>query len=63
MGAKLKTLYNTLCEIETKGDNTLTMSNCLRFLTQCIKEADEKDKEIEKLKKQIASLEENKDKE
>lgn len=57
MEAKLRALYNTLCGIETKGNNTILMSDCLRFIPECIKEATEKNKEIEDLKKKIASLE------
>lgn len=58
MGNKLKALYKTLCEIETKGENSIIMADCLRFTKECIKEADEKDKEIENLKNKIKSLSE-----
>ena len=33
---KLSKLYNTLVLIETKGDSTKTMADCLRFLEQMI---------------------------
>ena len=58
MGNKLKSLFNALCDIETKGQNTITMCDSLRFIQQLIKEADAKDAEIEKLKAEIASLKE-----
>lgn len=57
MGNKLRTLFNTLFDVETKGDSTILMGNCLTFIKQCIKEADEKDTEIEQLKNKIVSLE------
>lgn len=57
MGNKLRSLFNTLCGVETKGDSTIIMGNCLSFIKQCVKEADEKDAEIEQLKSKIASLE------
>ena len=36
MGEKLSKLYNTLSLIETKGDNTKIMADCLRFIEQII---------------------------
>lgn len=36
-------LRNTLSMIETKGNNTLVMADCLKFLELCINECD-KDK-------------------
>lgn len=41
MKEKLTQLYNTLCLIETKGNNTLIMADCLKFLEQCINECNE----------------------
>lgn len=36
MVEKLTKLYNTLALIETKGENTKTMSTCLRYVEQLI---------------------------
>lgn len=41
MVEKLTNLYNALLAIETKGANTLTMANCLRYTEQLIAEAKE----------------------
>lgn len=41
MKNKLINLHNALSTIETKGNNTLTMADCLRFLEQCINECPE----------------------
>lgn len=41
MKEKLLQLYNTLGLIETKGNNTLIMADCLKFLEQCINECNE----------------------
>jgi len=30
-------LFNTLVDIETKGENTMIMAGCLQFLSQCIR--------------------------
>lgn len=38
----LRMLYNTLCMIETKGENTKMMAECLAFIQQKIKENDTK---------------------
>lgn len=38
MEAKLTRLYNTLAQIETKGDNTKLMGVCLQFIEQLIAE-------------------------
>lgn len=39
MGEKLTKLYNTLCQIETKGESTKLMALCLSYTTQLINEA------------------------
>ena len=39
MGEKLTKLYNTLCQIETKGENTKLMALCLSYTSQLINEA------------------------
>ena len=44
MVEKLIKLYNTLALIETKGENTKTMSMCLRYVEQLI--AEEKANEV-----------------
>lgn len=36
-----KRLKNTLSIIETKGNNTLIMADCLKFLEQCIRECEQ----------------------
>lgn len=41
MKQDLKRLFNTLCQIETKGQNTIIMGDCLRFLEQLINKATE----------------------
>jgi hypothetical protein len=38
MEAKLTKLYNTLAQIETKGENTKIMGVCLQFIEQLIAE-------------------------
>jgi hypothetical protein len=38
MGEKLTKLYNTLCQIETKGENTKLMALCLSYTAQLINE-------------------------
>lgn len=38
-------LRNTLSIIETKGNNTLVMADCLKFLEQCINECKENETE------------------
>lgn len=38
MNEKLTRLFNTLCEIETKGRSTVVMGDCLKYLEQLIKE-------------------------
>lgn len=40
MKNKLSYLYNTLVLIETKGESTLIMADCLKYLGQCINECD-----------------------
>ena len=35
---QLSRIYNTLLTIETKGENTLTMAECIRALQQLIQE-------------------------
>ena len=39
MDAKLTRLYNTLAQIETKGENTKIMGVCLQFVEQLIAES------------------------
>lgn len=41
MKQDLKRLFNTLCQIETRGQNTIIMGDCLRFLEQLINKATE----------------------
>lgn len=49
MKEKLSQLYNTLALIETKGDGTLLMADCLKFLGQCINECEQHEVEMEEL--------------
>lgn len=36
---QLSKIYNTLCLIETKGENTIIMGNCLAALQSFIRES------------------------
>ena len=45
MELKLRKLLNTMMLIETKGENTKIMSDCLKFVEQLI--AEEKNTKIE----------------
>lgn len=42
---ELTKLYNTLLTVETKGENTVVMADCLRFTKQLIDIAPEKQEE------------------
>lgn len=57
MSNKLKSLYNTLCQIETKGENTLIMGDCLKFIHQCIQECEEQEKAMADLQMKVTELE------
>ena len=46
MEKKLQILYNTLCAIETKGESTTIMAECLKYIEQLIN--DEKNNQMEK---------------
>lgn len=39
MQEKLRVLYNTLMQIETKGLNTIMLADCLRYTEKLIAEA------------------------
>ena len=41
MDKKLQILYNTLLTIETKGESTKIMAECIKYIEQLIKEANE----------------------
>lgn len=41
MREKLIRLYNTMLQIETKGESTKLMADCLRFVENLAKEADQ----------------------
>ena len=43
MGDSLKRLYNTMLTIETKGESTKTMCDCLRFVENLIVSEQNKD--------------------
>ena len=40
MKAKLTNLHNAMYQIETKGNNTLIMADCIKYLEQCIRECE-----------------------
>ena len=44
MVEKLTPLYNTLAQIETKGESTILMGDCLKYLKKII--ADEQSKPV-----------------
>lgn len=46
MPEKLTRLYNTLVTIETKGESTKIMADCLRYIEQMV--AEEKSKQSSK---------------
>ena len=48
MKEKLILLFNTLCQIETKGDGTLKMASSLQHVQQMIAECEMQEKEQEK---------------
>lgn len=47
MKENLQKLYNTLVLVETKGESTKIMADCLRFTEKMIREADEAAKKEE----------------
>lgn len=47
MKDKLTRLRNTLSLIETRGESTMIMAECLQFIGQCINECEEKDTKLE----------------
>lgn len=47
MEANLVKLYNTLATIETKGESTKTMADCLRFIEQMVVSERNKNKEVD----------------
>ena len=52
MEVKLVQLYNTLSTIETKGQNTKVMADCLRFLEDLINtKQTEKENNVEEERK------------
>ena len=58
MVKKLRDLHATLMNIETKGNNTIIMADCLRFLDQCINESIKEYEETErKLRSQQEEIE------
>lgn len=50
MEDKLRKLYNTLMLIETRGESTKIMGECLRFTEQLINEARERNAKVEAAK-------------
>ena len=51
MSDKLVRLYNTLKTVETKGNSTIVMADCIRYVEQLISEA--QNSEAETLKKKV----------
>ena len=47
MVENLQKLYNTMVLIETKGDSTKTMADCLRFMEKMIVEAEQIEQKTE----------------
>ena len=47
MKAELTNLFNTMCQIETKGQNTIIMGDCLRYLEELINKSTEINKLVE----------------
>lgn len=47
---ELQKLYNTLFMVETKGESTKIMSDCIRFTEQLINLEKEKEKEVKAAK-------------
>lgn len=43
---ELQKLYNTLLTVETKGDSTLVMADCLKFVSQLILKCKEEEKSM-----------------
>ena len=46
MSEELQKLYNTLLVVETKGDSTLVMADCLKLVSQLILKCKEKEKSM-----------------
>ena len=46
MSEELQKLYNTLLVVETKGDGTLVMADCLKFVNQLILKCKEEEKSM-----------------
>ena len=46
MSEELQKLYNTLLVVETKGDSTLVMADCLTFVSQLILKCKEEEKSM-----------------
>lgn len=47
MAEELRTLYNTLMQIGTKGHDTIVMADCLRFLEKLIeKESNRREEDV-----------------
>lgn len=44
MKEKFIAISNVLSMIETKGEYTIMMADCLRFINQCIQECEEQEK-------------------
>ena len=46
MSEELQKLYNTILVVETKGDSTLGMADCLKFVSQLILKCKEEEKSM-----------------
>lgn len=56
MKEKLTVLFNTLAQIETKGDGTLKMAGCLQHLQQMIAECEMQEKTPEPAASEIETV-------
>ena len=45
MKEELTSLFNTLCQVETKGQSSIIMADSLRYLEQLISKSEETEKE------------------
>ena len=56
MEQKLRILHNTLMTIETKGESTKTMSQCLAYTENLIREAAEVASELAETKSKLSAV-------
>ena len=49
MKEKLMSLYAAMIKVETKGESTKVMADCIRFVEQCLKEIEEENTETQEM--------------